>query len=521
MFRKIVSNLPFNPGLVGQLGFYAKRLRQEEFTRRLGLIFAALALVVQSLVLFRPPEPANAANPGDFVYGGLGTGSNRSLNNFLGPYDRNHNGLKDTMNYLGITRAEIEQSQYGNWMTGTTYSWGITPRFSYAQGERSVNVGSRTVYARPMKLANGDDRIWGWIGHSAKAGWFAIMQDCGNPVTTNVPPPPAPPQPPKPSPVTACTNLSLSKLTRTGVRATATASAAGGGTVTGYHFTVKDSSGKVVSQRTVQTSELSATVTHDIQTPGAYTAQVTVKTSQGDKTGPQCSKPITIERPEMCPINPKLPINHPDCQPCPGDQTIWVKDEKCAAQIVKSKLAANRDRGQDSSKQQLRAGAKDTIQYTITAKNDGKAPAKIELADSLADSLEYASLVDKAGGTFDEKSKTLSWGEVALAPGTTVSRTFTVKLHDTIPAAPKGTSEAASFDCRMTNTFGNSTDITVDCPAPKVVETVVKELPHTGPGENMIFAGIFMAVVTYFYARSRQLKKEVRLIRRNLNSGAI
>jgi len=40
MFRKIVSNLPFSPALVGQLGFYAKRLRKEETTRRLGLILS-------------------------------------------------------------------------------------------------------------------------------------------------------------------------------------------------------------------------------------------------------------------------------------------------------------------------------------------------------------------------------------------------------------------------------------------------------------------------------------------------
>ena len=30
MFRKLVSNLAFSPALVGQLGFYAKRLRKEE-----------------------------------------------------------------------------------------------------------------------------------------------------------------------------------------------------------------------------------------------------------------------------------------------------------------------------------------------------------------------------------------------------------------------------------------------------------------------------------------------------------
>ncbi|MFZ1243168.1 MAG: hypothetical protein WAQ22_03430, partial [Candidatus Saccharimonas sp.] len=68
----------------------------------------------------------------------------------------------------------------------------------------------------------------------------------------------------------------------------------------------------------------------------------------------------------------------------------------------------------------------------------------------------------------------------------------------------------------------NTVSINVDCPVEKkVVEQVVSELPHTGPRENIIFAGVTFAVVAYFYARSRQLKKEVRLIRRNFNAGTI
>jgi len=107
MFRKIVSNIAFSPALVGQLSFYAKRLRKEEATRRLGLVFVALALVVQALAVFQPPESANASNRNDFVSGGLGLGANKSINNFLTPYDTNSNHLRDVMNYTGITRQEI------------------------------------------------------------------------------------------------------------------------------------------------------------------------------------------------------------------------------------------------------------------------------------------------------------------------------------------------------------------------------------------------------------------------------
>jgi hypothetical protein len=73
----------------------------------------------------------------------------------------------------------------------------------------------------------------------------------------------------------------------------------------------------------------------------------------------------------------------------------------------------------------------------------------------------------------------------------------------------------------MENVFGNDMVIPVTCAPPKVIEKVTKELPHTGPAENMLFAGVVLAVVTYFFFRSKQLGKEVRLIRRDLNAGTI
>lgn len=73
----------------------------------------------------------------------------------------------------------------------------------------------------------------------------------------------------------------------------------------------------------------------------------------------------------------------------------------------------------------------------------------------------------------------------------------------------------------MENIFGNDIIIEVPCPPQKVIEQVVPELPQTGPRENMLFAGIVLAVVAFFYFRSRQLGTEVRLIRRDINGGTI
>ncbi|QWQ32420.1 hypothetical protein KOY48_00885 [Candidatus Minimicrobia naudis] len=75
MFKKIMSRLPYSPSMIHSLGFYAKRLRKEEATRKIGLILTALVLIVQSFTVFSPPESANAADSSDFIYGGISSGS--------------------------------------------------------------------------------------------------------------------------------------------------------------------------------------------------------------------------------------------------------------------------------------------------------------------------------------------------------------------------------------------------------------------------------------------------------------
>ncbi len=386
MFRKIVSNLPFAPALTHQLSFYAKRLRKEQATRKLGIIFIALALVVQGLAVFQPPESANASNPGDFVPGGLGLGANKSINNFLAPYDSNSRYLKDVMNYFGISREEITSAQFGYFTTGSKLGWGYEAR----TGSTGVTIPNSagtpvtTVYGRPLSIANGQTEIYGWIGHSSRIGWFAIMQYCGNLVTDIIPPPPVPPAPAK---------IMLSKTA--------------------------------------------------------------VNVTQGNITA----------------------------------STVAAKEN-------------------------------DKITYTITVKNIGGTAKATKLEDNLGDVLEYSTLVDLNGGTFNPTTRMLSWPDVNLGPGKTESRSFTVQVLATIPATPTGQSDASSYNCLMENVFGNDITIPVVCAPPKVIETVVTQLPKTGPTENMIFAGVVLAIATYFYARTRQLSKEVRLVRRNAESVA-
>lgn len=627
MFRKIISNLPFSPSLVGQLGFYARRLKKEQMTRKLGLIFTVLALVVQSFAIFSPPESANAASNADFVRGGV-----KTMSEMLSAYDSSSD-LKDIFAYAGVTRENIAAAKNGTVNSKGVISWGRTGHFNASQGEVKhvvprENGSTSTVYSRPLALwdttaytrANGSTYD-AFIGKKSNGEWFAIIKNCANLVTRETPEPspagaiaadcdtiqgyaydgrrldmkakvtiyaggppgkgekiatvtankaePAAPAPGgtghgfsvnvpekykqsdtavpvygvmtplpgwststvqignasippncNPKPVAECNSLTARLIDRTKVDLQAQATTENGATIEGYTFVIKNQAGETVQERAITTTEAQASSGEFELEPGEYTASVIVNTSLGDRTGGDCEKPVTIAPPERCPLNPELEAGDPRCQPCPGDETIWIEDENCTADVVQGKVGANLTQNIEDANGST-AQMSDRIEYTIYVENIGLVEAETEIVEQLRDVLEYSSLQDNGGGTYDEETGALSWENITLQPGERQTRKFVVQLADTIPSTPQGTSEPTSYDCKMTNTFGNTVDINVDCPITKGVEQTVTELPKTGPGENMLFAGIALAVVAYFYARSRLMNKEVRLIRKEFNTGTI
>ncbi len=611
MFRKIISNLPFSPTLIGELGFYAKRLRKEEATRRIGLILTALALVVQSFLAFSPPESANAANAGDLVYGGF-----KGRTDMLQACHNNTQGFRDLALHADITCEILANAKFGeihsrvNGNDAGWLSWNRTPRFSLQRGESLMTVGDQQIYVRPLaafdiKNTTGNGSYYkAFYGKTRSGKDFAIMIDCANillkeritnnpnikvcdlvsqkmitipqsafdskkhsrnsadcqpkpiqicelatkkmitidernfdarkhsknPDDCKAPPPPPTPRPtptptptpppaPKPTPMANCSSLTVRKISRTEVELQGSATTANGATIRSYTYVIKDQSGQEVMRRTVNSTSSVHSLRHTLEKEGSYSVELIAATSLGNRESSACKGSFTIEPIARCPLNPGLPINDPNCQPCPGDPALWVKDEDCAAKIIRSKVATNLT--DEAPADTVLAKASDRIEYTLTARNDGNNEATFDMEDSLIDLLDYATLYDRGGGSFDETTKLLSWQSVRLKPGEEQSRTYVIQMQSSISPMPRGTSDPTSNDCRMINTFGNSVEVDVDCPAPKIVEQVVPELPKTGPAENMIFGGVLAAIVTFLYLRTRQLDKEVRLIRREVTAGTI
>lgn len=534
MFRKIVSNLTFSPALVGQLGFYAKRLRKEEATRRIGLIFTALALVVQSFAVFTPPESANAANGNNVIYGGF-----KSKSELLSIYDRNqdsagHKDLQQIYKEFGITRQDLSNGSWKSFnsrdFNSTLKSVGRSSSYSWQRTPVKVSGTSTTVYE--SYLYKFDSTSWtlehgsmyyGVVGKRAVDGqWFAIMSGCGNPVYIKLPPPP-------PQPSASCSALTITPIGRTKFTFAAKATVKNNAKIASYTYTVKDSKNVVIATQKLTSNATTNQLNYDFQKDGAYTVTVTVGTSVGNKTSADCQKALTVTPQPRCKLNPDYTDNSPECKPCESDSSIWYKDASCTSDFTLTKTVKNTTQLVNNANNTT-ALPGDRLEYHLSVKNVGKTTGTYTLKDSLADVLEYADLVDAGGGTLTKLDRntpvenvgTLTWPSIEIKPGQTIEKIVAVNVKATIPATPQSLGNRASYDCRMTNSFvGNDTMVKVNCPTPKVVENTVSELPRTGASENMIFAGVVLSLVVYFYARARQVKKEVRLIRRDLNAGAI
>lgn len=636
MFRKLVSNLPFSPALVGQLGFYAKRLRKEQFTRKLGLFFTIFAVIIQSFAVFSPAEQVSAASGSSIIEGGV-----TSIGDILNVYDagaQGKNDYKDIMDYFGVTRAEIANMNGSRTSVCSSdksiISFGRRHNYSAAEGELVHNIprqtgGFSTLYSVPLhrfdSVHNRPLNCYeAFVGHSAAVGWFAIQLKCGNfqvknniqkfpkghfiaascktiqgfayderqtnlrvkvylyfngppgkgtqygPIMANQAAPSATigsgygfnfavpdeyqkstapvevwavmqPLPgwnqanvqfdntmlipgnctPTQTPVASCNTASINKLDRTHITVEASGAAAQGASVQGYQYIVTDKSGKKVYDKTVASAALNLTSEKiELKNAGDYTVKVVVKTSVGDKESPDCIKPLTISPVDKCIYNANLITTDPDCKPCPYKTTLWIKDDECSPVITQSKEARNVTQALANANGTT-AAPSDRIEYTINTTNISSAATTTSITENIGDVLEYADLSFNGGAIFDPVAKTLTWENVAIGASATDVRSFAVQVKATIPSTPRAGNDPAAYDCVMTNSYGNTISIGMQCPIIKTVETTVQQLPSTGPTENMIFAGALLMVVTYFYARSRQMNKEVHIIRKEFNAGTL
>ena len=109
MFKKLISNLPFQPALLSEVAFYSHRLKQEQSVRRIGFILILVGFGIQIFSVAFPPQASLATSTGDIIYGAT------SRQDVLTAYrnDRDQLGrtdIQEIFNAYGIGETQIAKA---------------------------------------------------------------------------------------------------------------------------------------------------------------------------------------------------------------------------------------------------------------------------------------------------------------------------------------------------------------------------------------------------------------------------
>lgn len=474
MFNKLLSSLPFNPGLIDQVGFYARRLRKETSVRRLGFVFIALTMLVQMFAVIAPPEQSLARAGNDVLPGGVG-----SQQQMIQLCQQNAYNFAAILKYFSVSCDNLaagsvhglKSTDYGNQL----YSMGRLP---YGKpGETAIPIDNAgTFYMRPLSSWDGGGPSYYTVleGHNYFGIKFFILFNCGNIVIIGRPAPPAPKCPLDPS------------IFQIDPRCKPCP----------YNTSIIESNPACVPPPCPQDPNIKVTDPRCKACP--YDTSIL-------KDDPAC---------ERCPYNDKISITDPKCKPCKDSND---REDQLAC-LVLSKSAVNTTAsGQNADNTTAAAG--DIIDYTLSVENTGKGIVKkFVIQENITDILEYADIVDLHGGKRGQDN-VVSWPEVDVLAQTTIKKLITVRTKNPIPQTPVSSSNPGSFDLTMTNVYGNAVNIKLPPTVVKTTEQVVSTLPSTGPGTSLAIGFGITTIIAYFFARSRLMAKELDIVRSEFASG--
>lgn len=435
MFRKLVSNLPFSPSLINQLGFYSKRLKKEQFTRSFALVFTIFALLIQSATFLVPAKSTLAASNNDIVFGG---GAKEELLRVLsrGCDTRNRCDIRQIFSAYGITQANLSSARYENIISSQAnnyWSIGRSPRGYGGEVARQI-PGGPTIWARTLHgwAAN---RSWQAIRVETSQGTRWILTECGNIVTKEGTPP-----------VTTKPNMKLEKsvnraTAKKGEKVTYTLKITNIGNGTANNVLVYDDSplgldllNEGLGSDPIKNTRRWETSKRFNVAPGqSYTYRINaIATKWGPVTltNRACVDFFDINIYNNCDT---AQVTLPQGCPIPGKENLPKDDPSC-------KTNPGLTIRKTSSKKELRIG--DTFEYTLTATNNGDVnlPTAV-IRDVAPDELEFLQVKEPGASVFSsvKNSKDYISKVFPLAKGASVTATLKVRVVKANPNAVNNT----------------------------------------------------------------------------------
>jgi uncharacterized repeat protein (TIGR01451 family) len=479
MFDKLLSNLPYNPSLVHLMSFYARRLRREQSIRRLGLVFIAIAFLIQFVAVLSPAQPTLAQSNNDLINGGISSQSQA-----IAFCQNNSANYADILNNYGISCQDVAN---GTTLTlrSTDYNKQLFSmgRLPYGKaGETPANVNGKSYYWR---------YLWSWDSYSyssykaiqlkshVSGKTYFILFNCGNLVAVGLPTPPP-----------RCTWNSSLYATDSRCQPPRCA----------LDKNLPADSPKCKS--CAYDSKITKSNPRCVACP--YSGYGTIT-----KDNPRCKPP--------CPYNSSITSDNTQCKPCSASQT---QDDKTAC-LELSKVVSNITQHTADANGTTALPA-DTLTYTLSAKNTGKATVKkFVVQEDMSDVLDYADIVSLNSGNLDNSSHVVAWPAEDIKPGQTASHMLTVRIKSPLPQTPISSSDPGHFDLTMTNVYGNTVNVKLPASGVKTTEQITQSLPNTGPGTGIAISFTIMLVGGYFFARTRLLAKETEIAIHQANEGVV
>jgi uncharacterized repeat protein (TIGR01451 family) len=536
MFKKLLSNLPFNPSLIGQVSFYAHRLHKEERLRKIGIIMVILSVLIQMFAVISPPEPTLAESNNDIVRGGF-----TSRDQALWYCAANTGNFKTILQHYGVS-CDLLAKASTRTVRSTDYNKKLHSMGRISYGQRIARTNKPTN-EYPVDIAGAGRfymrNMWAWDSGAYSTykvlqvtnphgQTIMIMYSCGNIVTIDRYVPPPPPPPPAPTKTVVCSNIIMNVRSGSKVKKGTVIEARGQATGRNLspgeladmdYYLVNASNNKRLESRQARGIPFKGGVAQDsvprkfkLNNPGRYHIKLAVKydlngvkkNASGNESG-DCVKLVTVEadKPVAQPDPPKPQYSCPEAEG--NDEiTACLEFQKTASNVTQSIEDADG----------TTANAGDTITYRLIVRNTGtQTVPKFVIEENLSDVLQYSDIVSLDGGKLDD-SQTAVWPAIDIGAKKTVEKKITVKVKDPIPQTPISASDPGAFDLVMTNVFyEDQVDIMLPPSVIKTTEQVVTTLPETGAGTNIAIAFSLTVMASYFFARTRLLSKEIEIVR--------
>lgn len=572
-FYRIVSNLSLSPSAGSQLGYYARRLKKENTTRKFSAIMGAALILLQVAIVAAPPAVNAGTSGNDIIAGGIGTSKPKT--NLLKAYDdKNNKDVKALFNHYGIDRNDIDKTKTSRVSSGTgneeyvAYSLGRLPHSSL---DTPIKINGTTFYERPL-YTWGKNVRYNALHGTANGRNFYVLYNCGN-LTIFKKKDGKTVTPPKLNVTKAAVSPAAETAVAPGatltykVNFTNTGGAAQGvvigDRISNYTTYVSQSGldtadkGGLKKQRgnrdnrgklpagyyttfTLPTLKAggkgSFTVTVKVRadTPNGarvcdtafidydkgltdYSQEVChiVKKPITSKPTPQPTQPTTTTAPETPQeVVPETPNTPEPIKPVEVSCDVTGTCPQPGITLSKKAVLTSASTGAKTDANGATAQPGDTITYTLSTANSGTGDAASYIVtEPIADVLEYATLTNDGGGNLNATTGTLSWPAKTIKAGTTQTNTFSVKIKSPIPTTGVGKSDPQSYDLKMDNLYGNLVTTNLEAPAAKEVEEVAAELPETGATSTTLVVFGMIGIVMFFYFRNRQLMTEVKLLR--------